>query len=64
MIRTFVLAAALAVTASAFAAPGTPIELSDVRQNLFATCFTSDRDGWIVGEERLEVHDVRPSHVA
>ena len=42
MIRTFVLAVALAVTGSAIAAPGTPIELSDVRQNLFATCFTSD----------------------
>jgi photosystem II stability/assembly factor-like uncharacterized protein len=50
MIRTFVLAVALAVTGSAIAAPGTPIELSDVRQNLFATCFTSDREGWIVGE--------------
>jgi len=50
MIRTFVLAAALAVTGSAIAAPGTPIQLSDVRQNLFATCFTNDREGWIVGE--------------
>ncbi len=27
-----------------------PIELAEVRQNLFATCFPSDKEGWMVGE--------------
>src|SRR6185503_9436749 len=44
------LAAALALAVPAAAAPGTPIALSEVRQNLFATCFPSDREGWMVGE--------------
>ena len=50
MTRTLVLAAALALAVPAAAAPGTPIALSEVRQNLFATCFPSDREGWMVGE--------------
>jgi len=50
MTRSFVLAAVLALAASAGGAPGTPIALSDVRQNLFATCSPSEREGWIVGE--------------
>lgn len=27
-----------------------PVRLGEVRQNLFATCFPSDREGWMVGE--------------
>jgi photosystem II stability/assembly factor-like uncharacterized protein len=27
-----------------------PIQLAEVRQNLFATCFPSDNEGWMVGE--------------
>jgi photosystem II stability/assembly factor-like uncharacterized protein len=51
MSRTFVLVAALAVVASSAAgAPGTPIDLADVRQNLFSTCVASDHEGWMVGE--------------
>ena len=50
MTRTFVFAAVLALGASAAAAPGTPISLAEVRQNLFAACFATDRDGWMVGE--------------
>jgi photosystem II stability/assembly factor-like uncharacterized protein len=50
MTRTLVLAAVVALAAPAFAAPGTPIDLSDVRQNLFAACFPTDQDGWMVGE--------------
>jgi photosystem II stability/assembly factor-like uncharacterized protein len=48
MIRRLVLAIALA--ASAASAAGTPITLGDVRQNLFAACFPTDREGWMVGE--------------
>jgi photosystem II stability/assembly factor-like uncharacterized protein len=50
MRRLLALLAALALGAPALAAPGTPIDLAEVRQNLFATCFASDRDGWMVGE--------------
>jgi photosystem II stability/assembly factor-like uncharacterized protein len=50
MRRLLALLAALALAAPALAAPGTPIDLAEVRQNLFATCFPSDRDGWMVGE--------------
>src|SRR5262245_11687575 len=51
MNRTFVVASALALAASsAGAAPGTPIDLGDVRQNLFSACFATDREGWRVGE--------------
>jgi photosystem II stability/assembly factor-like uncharacterized protein len=48
MIRTLVLASAIAVPGAA--AVGTPIDLAEVRQNLFATCFPTDREGWMVGE--------------
>ena len=50
MRRLLALSAALALGAPALAAPGTPIDLAEVRQNLFATCFPTDRDGWMVGE--------------
>jgi photosystem II stability/assembly factor-like uncharacterized protein len=50
MTRMLVFAAALALAVPAAAAPGTPITLSEVRQNLFATCFPSDSEGWMVGE--------------
>jgi photosystem II stability/assembly factor-like uncharacterized protein len=49
MIRTLVLAAVVLAT-SAIAAPGTSIELNNVRQNLFAACFPTDQVGWMVGE--------------
>jgi photosystem II stability/assembly factor-like uncharacterized protein len=45
-----VLAAVVALAAPAVAAPGTPTVLTDVRQNLFAACFPTDQDGWMVGE--------------
>ena len=50
MIRTLTLATTLALAARALAAPGTPIDLLEVRQNLFATCVATDREGWMVGE--------------
>jgi photosystem II stability/assembly factor-like uncharacterized protein len=50
MTRFFVLAVALASAAGAQAASGTPVELGEVRQNLFATCFGTDQEGWMVGE--------------
>jgi photosystem II stability/assembly factor-like uncharacterized protein len=49
MIRMLVLAAAAALGAPALGA-GTPIDISNVRQNLFAACFPTDQDGWMVGE--------------
>jgi photosystem II stability/assembly factor-like uncharacterized protein len=50
MTRTLVLAAVLLLAARAGAAPGTPINLTDVRQNLFAACFPAEQTGWMVGE--------------
>jgi photosystem II stability/assembly factor-like uncharacterized protein len=50
MIRTLALAAVVVLVARTPAASGTPIPLSDVRQNLFAACFPNDREGWMVGE--------------
>ncbi|HXJ36281.1 MAG TPA: YCF48-related protein [Candidatus Eisenbacteria bacterium] len=50
MRRSFAVFAALALAVPAAAAPGTPIDLDDVRQNLFASCFPTDREGWMVGE--------------
>ena len=44
----FVIAAV--VLACAAAAGATSIDLREVHQNLFATCFPSDQDGWMVGE--------------
>jgi photosystem II stability/assembly factor-like uncharacterized protein len=51
-----------------------PVDLREVRQNLFASCFSSDQDGWMVGElgrifhttdggatwERQDAHTKRP----
>jgi photosystem II stability/assembly factor-like uncharacterized protein len=54
MTRLLVLA--LATVASAAVAAGTPIDLTEVRQNLFATCFATDRDGWMVGELGRIIH--------
>jgi photosystem II stability/assembly factor-like uncharacterized protein len=53
MTRQLVLAIALAASG---AAAGTPIDLAEVRQNLFATCFATDRDGWMVGELGRIIH--------
>src|SRR5262245_59274148 len=50
MRRMSVLFAPVALAARATAGPGTPIDLSEVRQNLFAACFATDREGWMVGE--------------
>lgn len=50
MTRSIALALALAVAARAGAAPGTPVDLEEVRQNLFGACFATDREGWMVGE--------------
>lgn len=44
----FVVAALL--LAGAAGAVAEPIDLGHVRQNLFATCFPNDREGWMVGE--------------
>lgn len=44
----FLVAALL--LAGAAVARAEPIELGQVRQNLFATCFPTDREGWMVGE--------------
>ena len=50
MTRTLTLVTTLALAAGALGAPGTPIDLLEVRQNLFATCVATDREGWMVGE--------------
>ena len=51
MIRTFIFVTALAAGATcASGDPGTPIDLADVRQNLFAACVAGDNEGWMVGE--------------
>lgn len=48
--RFFILAASwCAVSAPAHAALQ-PVVIRDIRQNLFSACFSSDRDGWVVGE--------------
>jgi photosystem II stability/assembly factor-like uncharacterized protein len=39
-----------ALLAGAAVARAEPVELGQVRQNLFATCFPTDREGWMVGE--------------
>jgi photosystem II stability/assembly factor-like uncharacterized protein len=43
------LIAALVVTYAAVAR-AEPVNLGEVRQNLFASCFPTDREGWMVGE--------------
>jgi photosystem II stability/assembly factor-like uncharacterized protein len=50
MRRLFFLAASwCAVCAPALGAT-TPVPRGDIRQNLFSACYSTDRDGWIVGE--------------
>ncbi len=46
-MKVVVAALAVACAAGAWAAP---VDLADVHQNLFATCFPSDQEGWMVGE--------------
>src|SRR5215472_8179961 len=46
-MKLAIAALALACAASAGAAR---IDLAEVHQNLFATCFPNDREGWMVGE--------------
>lgn len=43
------LIAALVVACAAVAG-AEPVNLGEVRQNLFASCFPTDREGWMVGE--------------
>src|SRR5258705_13850355 len=50
MNRTLAALAVLALAVGAYGSPATPIDLTEVRQNLFAACFPSDREGWMVGE--------------
>jgi photosystem II stability/assembly factor-like uncharacterized protein len=38
------------VVACAAVARAEPVNLGEVRQNLFASCFPTDREGWMVGE--------------
>src|SRR4029079_13524189 len=40
-----------------------PVVIRDIRQNLFSACFSSDRDGWVVGELGRVLHttDARKS---
>ena len=42
--------AALAVLAAASGLGAAPVALREVHQGLFATCFATERDGWMVGE--------------
>jgi photosystem II stability/assembly factor-like uncharacterized protein len=57
MTRTpFFVVGALALATRVIAAPGTPIRLSEVRQNLFATCFPTGSEGWMVGELGRIIH--------
>lgn len=46
-MKPVLVALALLSAAPALAAP---VEMAEVRQNLFATCFPSDQQGWMVGE--------------
>ena len=38
------------LVAAAAVARAEPVGLGQVRQNLFATCFATDQEGWMVGE--------------
>jgi photosystem II stability/assembly factor-like uncharacterized protein len=51
----FVFVAALALALPASGAE-TPIDLGEIRQNLFAACFPTDREGWMVGELGRIIH--------
>lgn len=50
-IRRLIVLAAVgcAVSASARAAQQ-PVQRSEIRQNLFSACLSTDKDGWVVGE--------------
>lgn len=46
----FVLVALGALCAAPAILHAEPVRLAEVRQNLFATCFPADQEGWMVGE--------------
>jgi len=50
MSRTLALIVVAMLVASASADPGTPVDLGEIRQNLFTACFPSDQVGWMAGE--------------
>jgi photosystem II stability/assembly factor-like uncharacterized protein len=50
MTGRFAVAAGVALAVRVVVAAETPIDLAEVRQNLFAACFPTDREGWMVGE--------------
>src|SRR5262245_56564849 len=68
------LVIAALVVACAAVAGAEPVNLGEVRQNLFASCFPTDQEGWMVGElgrifhttdggatwERQDAHTRRP----
>ena len=46
----FVLAAAWCALVAPASAALQPVPRSEIRQNLFSACFSSEKDGWVVGE--------------
>jgi photosystem II stability/assembly factor-like uncharacterized protein len=48
--RLMVLAASTCVLSTAAQAAPQVISRSDIRQNLFSACFSTEKDGWVVGE--------------
>lgn len=48
--RFFLVAAAWCAVVSPAGAAQPVVQPKDIRQNLFSACFTSDREGWVVGE--------------
>lgn len=48
--RLFVLAAAWCALVAPARGEEESVAPGEIRQNLFSTCFTSDQDGWVVGE--------------
>jgi photosystem II stability/assembly factor-like uncharacterized protein len=48
--RLIVLAASWCVLSAPAAAAPQPVSRHDIRQNLFSACFSTDHDGWVVGE--------------
>jgi photosystem II stability/assembly factor-like uncharacterized protein len=49
-LKRFVLAAVWCALLPASAGAEDTVPRSEIRQNLFSACFTSDKDGWVVGE--------------
>jgi len=49
-LKRFVLAAVWCALLLAPAGAQDTVPRSEIRQNLFSACFTSDKDGWVVGE--------------